>query len=819
MPTIRLTTLGALRVQSDGVELSVGELQPKRLALLTYLVAAQPRGSHRRDTILALLWPELDHDRARSALRQALHALRKALGPDAIATSGNESVSLDRAAMSCDLWDLDDATSAGNHARVAELYQGDLAQGLFVTAAAAFHDWLDGERARVRAVVRDSAWCAMDTAASERRPADCIANARRALSLSELDESAVRRAMRRVAEVGEHATALTFYDSFAATLRCELDTDPSAATSAVADEIRRARATRLPVAGVAPVRHDASSAIAAAVVERPKARRGHVGAAAAAAVLAVVLGARLAPSATSALDQTRVRVEPFVNASTTTSLDTLARSTTLATHDALVRLDNVRLVSDAAAEDRDAGTIVRGAIRVSGDSLELRADVVDRRTGVVARNVVSRMPLSADASQRTHAMDAFGDRVSAAVATALYPGWGTALSQPPSFAGYRAFVDGMRSIKRERHDLAVAAFRGAYAADSSFTAAGLLAAMEHYQMRQFASADSITTVIEARRATLPAVDGLLLTWLRTSLGGDRLAARIAMAGVVAIAPTADLAWLQLAIDDVETARPHEALAALEHIDPEGEFGEGWVAYWATKVEALHMTRDHTRELAIAREGLRLHPEFRVLASYELRALASLGRASEIERALPGLLALPTAAGFDPRTALRQTALELAVHGNEAASRRVLAAVLAWYAARPAVERSEVAYESALARTAYLADDRREARRLYSALLSAHPKCLDCTGALAVLDARDGNRAGAVAGMATLAAISRPFLFGRPLQWQARIAAALGDRSRASSLALAAFASGAELDVMTHADPDLRAIQPDSIYRSFARVER
>jgi hypothetical protein len=32
----------------------------KGAALLTYLAIATPRGFHRRDTLLALLWPELD---------------------------------------------------------------------------------------------------------------------------------------------------------------------------------------------------------------------------------------------------------------------------------------------------------------------------------------------------------------------------------------------------------------------------------------------------------------------------------------------------------------------------------------------------------------------------------------------------------------------------------------------------------------------------------------------------------------------------------------------------------------------------------------
>jgi hypothetical protein len=87
-----------------------------------------------------------------------------------------------------------------------------------------------------------------------------------------------------------------------------------------------------------------------------------------------------------------------------------------------------------------------------------------------------------------------------------------------------------------------------------------------------------------------------------------------MSEIVRLIPSAELAWLQLAIDNVETARPREALDALDHIDLSAEFTEGWASYWATRVEALHLLGDHSRELAVAREGLKRHPELRVLSA-------------------------------------------------------------------------------------------------------------------------------------------------------------------------------------------------------------
>ena len=93
MITIRL--FGAIDLRGgDGQELRGVLAQPKRLALLAYLAAAEPAGPHRRDTLLGLFWPELDQDRARNNLSQAVHFLRRWLGDAAITSRGGEDLAL-----------------------------------------------------------------------------------------------------------------------------------------------------------------------------------------------------------------------------------------------------------------------------------------------------------------------------------------------------------------------------------------------------------------------------------------------------------------------------------------------------------------------------------------------------------------------------------------------------------------------------------------------------------------------------------------------------------------------------------------------------
>jgi hypothetical protein len=65
---IELRVLGSLRLSApDREDVASLTRQPRRAALLAYLAAATPRGSHRRDKLLALFWPELDQVRARAA--------------------------------------------------------------------------------------------------------------------------------------------------------------------------------------------------------------------------------------------------------------------------------------------------------------------------------------------------------------------------------------------------------------------------------------------------------------------------------------------------------------------------------------------------------------------------------------------------------------------------------------------------------------------------------------------------------------------------------------------------------------------------------
>ena len=92
---LELRTLGTLDLRWCGGSTVDSVLaQPKRTALLVHLALARPRGMQQRDTLLAMFWPERDADRARLALRQALHFLRAELGDSVLRARGNGEVGI-----------------------------------------------------------------------------------------------------------------------------------------------------------------------------------------------------------------------------------------------------------------------------------------------------------------------------------------------------------------------------------------------------------------------------------------------------------------------------------------------------------------------------------------------------------------------------------------------------------------------------------------------------------------------------------------------------------------------------------------------------
>ena len=199
---------------TDGV---LHELAWRDAALLAWLAIEGPTP---RARLAALLWPDSSTESARNSLRQRLFQLRKQVGTDLVA--GTTTLAL--------------AAGVGH----------DLADGDGVLGSAPcevggeFAQWLELQRGRRHARVRESLVELAEMAERARDWADALVHARELLALEPLSEDAHRRVMRLHYLAGDRAAALLAFDQCEKLLKDEVGAKPSATTLALLATIEQA---------------------------------------------------------------------------------------------------------------------------------------------------------------------------------------------------------------------------------------------------------------------------------------------------------------------------------------------------------------------------------------------------------------------------------------------------------------------------------------------------------------------------------------------------------------------------------------------------
>ncbi len=219
--SLKLTLSPAFSLTRDGEPILLKN--KKAQALLVYLaLTGQPQS---REHLATLLWGDRFDDQARNSLRQALFALRKAVGEGVV--TGDDPLVLATGMVTADAADLLPGFSSG---------------------AEDFDNWLSDEQernrtARVSALVNEIE--AEKTAGDLVRALELAETAR---TLSPFDESLARLTMNLLAGEGRRAEALTLFDTLKATLAGELDAKPDIATTHLAQMIRQGEGTEHAIA-------------------------------------------------------------------------------------------------------------------------------------------------------------------------------------------------------------------------------------------------------------------------------------------------------------------------------------------------------------------------------------------------------------------------------------------------------------------------------------------------------------------------------------------------------------------------------------------
>lgn len=837
---IHLCTLGRLDLRETGSRTVDALLsQPKRTAILVYLALASPRGFKRRDTLLALFWPEHDEPRARAALNKALHLMRKALGPETIVSRGDE-VGLDWDRIRCDAVDFERLAEEGRHAEALELYKGELLPAFYLSDSPEFERWLDDERARLRERARGAALSLIEEARARGDDDAAAEFARRALEIAD-DERALRALIELLDAAGDRAGALREYQRFAQLLEEEFEATPSPETVALIERIRSreelrelaepsepaekpAPASPPVAAGEAPAEDpdppessapDTPSAADAArpapespaptasaagqVSARRRSRRVTIMVALAIiAAFGFLIGTR-----SPAITENRVLVATFEYRGDDPALEPIGRSVAELIAQELAGTNLVEIVDPAtahaathdiggarrgarprnrlrdAARRTGAAIVVSGSYQRLGDSLRFDAWISDISRGELLAAVG---PYNAPVDEPLLAIEALHDRVAGALAMQLDPRlefMGALGGPPPRFAAYQMWMNGVEAFGRMDFPNAIADLQRAHELDPGFATPLIWMALAFANAGRWGEVESLLGRIAEARATLGAFDQHFVDLIEAWHRGRILAQYEAARRMVEVAPHSEIALVLLSQAALMIDRPHETLETLARIEMERiptDF-KHWIA--STLGDALHLTGDYEAQLELARRLRADRPANPALINQEAMALAALGRTEEL---LPAIESV--------RSRAYGAALELRAHGHDEALAGLLARAERLFRGRLAAEPDDDEVRRQLAFILYLAGEWEEAGSIFRELSARDPGSLLLVGMSGVNAALLGDREAAletadqivrVTGSAGTAVATT--------YWRARIAAALGDRERTVQLLRESFDHG------------------------------
>ncbi|MDX1622887.1 MAG: BTAD domain-containing putative transcriptional regulator [Gemmatimonadota bacterium] len=233
---IQLRLLGSARLLArDGGEARNVLAQPRRFALIAWLAL---HGTVGRETLLGVFWPESDTTRGRSALRNALHFLRRELGADVIESLGDGALRVSPDTVWCDANAFVREIDEGRAERALEMYRGDLLEGFYVDGAPDFERWVQEERARLRRrALGIASELAKEAAESGQIPL-ALHHARRALRIEPDDEASLRLLVALQWENGDRTGAIRSYERFAERIEERYGLEPAAETVILLRELR-----------------------------------------------------------------------------------------------------------------------------------------------------------------------------------------------------------------------------------------------------------------------------------------------------------------------------------------------------------------------------------------------------------------------------------------------------------------------------------------------------------------------------------------------------------------------------------------------------
>ena len=234
----RISVLGTSRFRDQDDQRVESVLQqPRRFALLVYLALESRAGPIRRDTVLGVFWPDKPQGKARGSLNQAIHYLRRSLGPGAIRTTA-DLLEVNREVVSCDAAEFLDAFDEDRWADAAAFFGGELLPGFFDSGSSLdFEHWLEKARRNIREAASRCAWALAEESEARRDSSGAEVWARRGCEWSQFEEPQVRRLMKMLDRLGSRSGVLEVFQALRRSLET-LGTTPDQETRELLAELR-----------------------------------------------------------------------------------------------------------------------------------------------------------------------------------------------------------------------------------------------------------------------------------------------------------------------------------------------------------------------------------------------------------------------------------------------------------------------------------------------------------------------------------------------------------------------------------------------------
>lgn len=792
IPPLRLRALGRLELEVDDGDADRLLAQPRRLALFLYLALRRPGGFVGRDHLLGLFWPDAHDAQARASLRQALRFLRQCLGSEALLGRGDE-IGVPSALVFSDVRAFRRALDGGNREEALDLYVGDLLPGFFMPDAPEAQRWLERERRALRSEARDTALALSEAVGSA--PDAAVAYARRALAIEPTHEPAARQLVRALDAAGDRAGAVSAYNAFAETLRTRLDLEPSQETRALVGRVRDGAA---------------DAADAEPVTTAPAARPD------------------------------RVVVRPFENLTGDPALELVGRMVVDWVSRGLSEIRGLEVappdVTAAGGTDGPDGTERPGAgTMVDGRYYRENSYIVihARLTDVVNdRLLPGPEPVVLPADSALDGLDELTSRIAAALAPAVNPR-ATHVhlgARPPTFAAYRAYMEGLEAFISGDWDRASTALARCADTAPTYALPRIVAAIARWNLGELDAAAGIAGEAAALRDTVGLFERAALDMVLAWLKGDWSAAYDASHVQAGLAP-GSIAACQVAEEARRLNRLTEARRVLETLDPNAGELRGWLPYWLELTAVLHLAGDHAAELAAAERARRAHPDDPMARWLEASALVGLGRIDEVERRVDELLSLPGDREPRPGPWLLELSRDLRAHGARDAAVTTLARAIAWYEEHVELENGADPRILRDAGRAYYDDGRWDAAARIFRYLVEHgtPGAVPTTGGhhghlrghldegfLAAIASRRAERDEAARWRGVIESMDRRFLYGADRLWLGKLAMLEGDESKAVSEIRRALSEGLPFGRHLHADPDLEPLRENPRFRALMR---